>query len=91
MRVAKHLSALLLATIAFQAWGAGPRLYLFDCGLIRHDDITNYGLNNTDTDVRELFVPCYMIEREGQRLLWDGGLPLAYVGRTDFEALEGPT
>ena len=89
MRVARHLSALLLAIIAFQAWGAGPRLYIFDCGLIRHDDITNYGLDNSDTDVRELFVPCYVIEHEGRRLLWDGGLPLAWVGRTDFEALEG--
>ena len=80
---------LVLAFVASQAWSDSHRLYVFDCGLIRHDDITNYGLKNTDTEVRELFVPCYLIENGEQRLLWDGGLPLEFVGRTDFEVLEG--
>jgi glyoxylase-like metal-dependent hydrolase (beta-lactamase superfamily II) len=89
MYIVRLLLGLLLAFAVPHAWSNAPRLYVFDCGLIRHDDITNYGLKNTDTDVRELFVPCYLIENGKQRLLWDGGLPLAYVGRTNFEVLEG--
>lgn len=80
---------LTLVFVAPQAWSEGPRLYVFDCGLIRLDDITAYGLKNTDTDVRELFVPCYLIEHGEQRLLWDGGLPLSFVGQSDVEVGEG--
>lgn len=80
---------LTLVFAASQAWSEGPRLYVFDCGLIRNDDITAYGLKNTDTDVRELFVPCYLIEHGEQRLLWDGGLPLSFVGQSDVEVGEG--
>ncbi len=80
---------LTLVFVASQAWSEGPRLYVFDCGLIRNDDITAYGLKNTDTDVRELFVPCYLIEHGEQRLLWDGGLPLSFVGQSDVEVGEG--
>ena len=88
MYIVKRL-LLRLAFLAPLAWSDSPRLYVFDCGLIRHDDITNYGLKNTDTEVRELFVPCYLIENGEQRLLWDGGLPLEFVGRRAFDVLEG--
>lgn len=82
---------LVLCTLfgAATAWGNGPRLYIFDCGLIRLTDIENYGLKNSDTDVRELFVPCYMIQHGEQRLLWDSGLPLPYAGQIDAPLGDG--
>ena len=79
----KHLYRTLIA-LAFTALAntalAAPKLYLFDCGSIAMPDIAAFGITNDETDVRELFVPCYLIEQGGKRLLWDGGLPLGLVG-----------
>ncbi len=61
------------------------RLYVFDCGRISTDDISSFGLSNEDTKVRELFVPCYLVEHPKGRLLWDGGLPLALAGKGPVE------
>jgi N-acyl homoserine lactone hydrolase len=79
----QSLLLLILAWIALPAAAEPPRLYLFDCGGIKHTAITQYGLKDTDTDVRELFVPCYLIEHGDKRLLWDGGLPLAYAAQPE--------
>lgn len=76
-----HILFLSLSLLAATASAAPPRLYIFDCGAITHQTITQYGLQNSDTDVRELFVPCYLIEHDGERLLWDGGLPLGLAGK----------
>ncbi len=76
MRSALLVLALLLPQVCL----ASPRLYVFDCGSIYLKDVSDFGLSNAETDVRELFVPCYMIENAGKRLLWDGGLPLALAG-----------
>ena len=59
---------------------AETRLYVFDCGSISMSDVSAFGLTNDETEAREMFVPCYMVEHAGKRLLWDGGLPLALVG-----------
>ena len=67
------------ASIAAQA--AGPRLYVFDCGSLTVDDLSDFGLSNDETPVRELFVPCYLVEHEKGRLLWDGGLPIELAGQ----------
>ena len=40
-----------------------------------------FGLQPNETPVRELFVPCYLIEHGNQRLLWDTGLPLNVAGQ----------
>ena len=40
----------------------GLKLYVFDCGRIRTEDVSSFGLSNDDTRVRELFVPCYLID-----------------------------
>jgi len=57
------------------------KLYVFDCGHIRFDDeqldAFDFGFTAAETDVRELIVPCYVIEHDRGRLLWDGGLPSA--------------
>ena len=53
------------------------KLYVFDCGRLRFDTVTNFGINDDETEVRELVVPCYVIDHPKGRLLWDGGLPSA--------------
>jgi N-acyl homoserine lactone hydrolase len=76
--------ALLFSTyLSLPAVAEAPRLYLFDCGTIKHTTITQYGLKDSDTDVRELFVPCYLIEHGDKKMLWDGGLPLANAGQPE--------
>ena len=53
----------------------GLKLYVFDCGMIRLDTLEGFSIADDETDVRDLSVPCYVIEHEKGRLLWDGGLP----------------
>lgn len=86
--MSRHIFALtlifavtFLGSFAASAAQANPKLYVFDCGYLATHDITAFGLSNDETDVRELFVPCYLIEHSKGRMLWDGGLPLAIAGR----------
>ncbi len=72
------LTLLLLSAASAQA---GVKLYVFDCGNLKFDDVSAFGLTNEETSVRELFVPCYLIEHENGRLLWDAGLPTAIAGQ----------
>jgi glyoxylase-like metal-dependent hydrolase (beta-lactamase superfamily II) len=51
------------------------RLYVFDCGILRFESLENFSISNDETDIRDLIVPCYVVEHERGRLLWDGGLP----------------
>ena len=82
MKLSLILSILLLfAGCAKSPADTDPRLYVFDCGYIKFKDISNFGLTNDETGVREMFVPCYLIEHENGRLLWDAGLPLSVVGQ----------
>jgi glyoxylase-like metal-dependent hydrolase (beta-lactamase superfamily II)/uncharacterized protein (DUF1499 family) len=54
---------------------AGPKLYVFDCGKITVADPSAFSLTAEEAGTDELFVPCYLIEHEKGRLLWDAGLP----------------
>lgn len=71
-------SALALCSVVTHA---APRLYVFDCGLLSFEDISQFSVRNDETDVRQMFVPCYLIEHEEGRLLWDSGLPIEFAGR----------
>ncbi len=51
------------------------KLYVFDCGSIRLPTVVDFGIQDDETKVRELVVPCYIIEHEKGLLLWDGGMP----------------
>ena len=77
----------LISTTAF----AEPKLYLFDCGILYFDDIEMFNLKDDETAVRELFVPCYLVEHDKGRLFWDGGLPLSVAEADEPVALEGGT
>ena len=57
---------------------AALKLYIFECGRIYVDDVERFGIRNDETDVRELVVPCYVVEHPDGRMLWDGGLPSEY-------------
>ena len=54
---------------------AGPKLYVFDCGRIRLASVEAFSLKDTDTDVRDLSAPCYVVDHPNGQLLWDAGLP----------------
>lgn len=54
---------------------AGPKLYVFDCGRIRLASVEAFNLKDTDTAVRELSAPCYVVDHPKGQLLWDAGLP----------------
>ncbi len=53
------------------------KLYVFQCGEIDFPSITAFGVNDDETLVRRLVVPCYVIEHPKGTLLWDGGLPFS--------------
>ena len=70
--------ALAVSELAAEAQpGAGPslKLYVFNCGHIRVDAPDRFSIEAHETDVRELIVPCYVVEHPAGRMLWDGGLP----------------
>jgi N-acyl homoserine lactone hydrolase len=58
------------------------KLTVFDCGELSFADVSLFGLSNEETTVRELFVPCYLIQHDEHLMVWDAGLPLADVGQT---------
>ncbi|MFT7652764.1 MAG: N-acyl homoserine lactone hydrolase [Limisphaerales bacterium] len=86
----RWIATLTLCIIAFNVQ-ANPKLYVFDCGYFKFADVSAFSLSNDETSVREMFVPCYLIEHEGGRLLWDGGLPLALAGMPSSTDDQGTT
>ncbi|PCI76297.1 MAG: N-acyl homoserine lactonase family protein [SAR86 cluster bacterium] len=74
------LSVLIL--LASSSVQADLKLTVFDCGQLIFSDVSAFGLSNKETAVRELFVPCYLIQHDEHLMVWDAGLPLADVGQT---------
>ncbi|MBK6739221.1 MAG: N-acyl homoserine lactonase family protein [Haliea sp.] len=70
---------------------AGPQLYVFDCGTARLENLDMFNIKPEESDVRELFIPCYLIRHDNGILLWDGGLPKEVVGTKPDENAPGPT
>lgn len=68
-----------------------PKLSVMDCGWLGFADITLFGLSNEESSVREMFVPCYLIEHKGKRMIWDFGLPPNIVGSGVVEYVPGAT
>ena len=58
---------------------ATPKLYVFDCGRLSFETLVRFSIEDDETDVRELIVPCYIIDHPDGRMLWDGGLPSSYA------------
>jgi glyoxylase-like metal-dependent hydrolase (beta-lactamase superfamily II) len=53
------------------------RLYAFDCGRMRLASVVPFNIAETETDIRKLAVPCYVVSHPLGLLLWDGGLASA--------------
>lgn len=86
-RVAVLLWVILLASSPTGAeTQPALKLYVFDCGMIRLETIEMFSISDDETDVRDLIVPCYVVEHEKGRLLWDGGLPSSVA---DVEGWQG--
>jgi len=64
------------------------KLYVFDCGMIRLTSIEAFSVSEDETDVRDMIVPCYIIEHEKGRLLWDGGLASATAENEGWQGEE---
>jgi len=64
-------------------------LYEFDCGVIQLGGVTNFGLAEDETEVRELHVPCFVVEHSNGTLLWEGGLPSEDLDRPLADQLVG--
>ena len=100
-----HLKNAIFITGCFLAFGCsqnedpipaplaepGPKLSVLDCGWLGFTDITLFGLSNEESAVREMFVPCYLIEHQGKRMVWDFGLPPNIVGAGVVEYVPGAT
>ena len=65
------------------------RLAVLDCGRIVVEDLAQFGVTAEEVDGNELFVPCYLIEHAGGRLLWDGGLPPGVAEAPNGQTREG--
>ena len=59
------------------ATDASVQLYVFNCGDFRFPSVENFSVGDNETTVRDLVVPCYIINHPQGTLLWDGGLPSA--------------
>ena len=80
--------ALTLLFMSSQAF-AGPKLYVFDCGLLYLDSLEIFNLKDGESSVKEMFVPCYLIEHENGRLLWEGGLPKSVAEAEGSVSIDG--
>jgi glyoxylase-like metal-dependent hydrolase (beta-lactamase superfamily II) len=82
---------LLCAMLALQGCSSGAKtqqslkLYVFDCGILSFDSIEAFGVAADETDVRDLSVPCFVVEHEKGRLLWEGGLASTLAGAGSWE------
>jgi glyoxylase-like metal-dependent hydrolase (beta-lactamase superfamily II) len=84
----KFIASLLILLFS-SATLAGPKLYVFDCGSIAIGDVTMFDLKPEETPVREIFVPCYLIEHEKGSLIFDTGLPLTVAGKGQVKLEDG--
>lgn len=76
------LAALLLTGCVSTSNAPDPlRLYVLDCGYLRFNDVVAFGLTNEETSVRDMFVPCYLVDHPEGQLFWDAGLDPAIAGK----------
>ena len=85
----RRLPVLLAALASVFAVSCAPvesplTLHEFDCGVIRFGSIEMFGVGDDETDVRDMIVPCYVVEHPEGSLLWEGGLPTALAEAGDW-------
>jgi glyoxylase-like metal-dependent hydrolase (beta-lactamase superfamily II) len=67
------------------ATDASLQLYVFNCGDFRFPSVENFSVGDNETTVRDLVVPCYIIDHPRGTLLWDGGLPSATANNSGWQ------
>jgi glyoxylase-like metal-dependent hydrolase (beta-lactamase superfamily II) len=65
---------LLLTIAAAPKPPASPRLYIFDCGVIKGLGVDLFGFKPGEVPVRDFFVPCYLVVHPKGTLMWDVGV-----------------
>jgi N-acyl homoserine lactone hydrolase len=73
------VTAALAASTAGLAQGrakppATPRLYIFDCGVIKGLGVELFGFKKDEVPIRDFFVPCYLVAHPKGTLMWDVGV-----------------
>ena len=53
---------------------SNPRLYIFDCGVIKGLGVELFGFKTDEVPVRDFFVPCYLVVHPKGTLMWDVGV-----------------
>jgi len=61
------------------------KLFVMDCGELEFTDISLFSLDNDETPVRKMFVPCYLVDHPDGTLLWDAGLDPTLVEKGPIE------
>jgi len=51
-----------------------PRLYIFDCGVIKGLGVDLFGFKAGEVPPRDFFVPCYLVVHPKGTLMWDVGV-----------------
>ena len=76
---------LLGAVLMIFATSCGDRpqlsVRILDCGKIRFESPSAFGINPSEIETRELAVPCYIVEHPQGRLLWNAGHPTYLAGQ----------
>jgi len=82
LRQVVSIFIITLLSLSALADSSGLKLYVFNCGSIKMPSVEAFNVKDSETEVRELVVPCYIVEHEKGRLLWDGGLPSSVANNT---------
>jgi N-acyl homoserine lactone hydrolase len=86
------VAAGLMGMLGCSPSGEEPPLTLheFDCGRLVYEspEAVGFGVRDDETAVRELLVPCYVVDHPDGLLLWDGGLSSDQVDRPFSGQLE---
>lgn len=53
---------------------SSPRLYIFDCGVIKGLGVDQFGFKVGEVPPRDFFVPCYLIVHPKGTMMWDVGV-----------------
>ncbi len=93
--MSRFISIFVFVTLIFAGCNSNSKvktplkLYVLECGRLSYDSIEAFGIAEHETEVRELVVPCYIIEHEKGRLLWEGGLPSNLADVDGWREMEG--
>ena len=68
-RFAALVAAMFLATPV-----SSPRLYIFDCGVIKGLGVELFGFKAGEVPARDFFVPCYLVVHPKGTMMWDVGV-----------------